>query len=226
VQFTQSTLSRYASRLSTPAGIFNVAAFRGVFYGSSFALQDLRWFGDLSDWNKHYLEAAQDDKEGYFVKGNCYGPNQPNQKTTVMENYWEIAQRWPKVLQSGKDNPNELMAYFKNLPNVGDLSALLMLGGLVECGFLGMLDAGIMGSLVVAAVDKGGKAGLQLLGLVGSESEAPDVTSAFEDLHQQIMRELNEERRSLIGYNVIMLEHAICKYKRLVGRKSSTGLGD
>ena len=53
---------RNTDDLCTRAGLFNVLMFRGVFYGSPFAKNDLRWFNTLDEWHVFYATSKRKAK--------------------------------------------------------------------------------------------------------------------------------------------------------------------
>ena len=76
------------------AGLFNVLAFCGVFFGSPFAQSDwYRWFNTFGDWEKFRAEGLEvakrcgknGEEEKYYVKRNCYGQSQ----TDLSMNYFQ-----------------------------------------------------------------------------------------------------------------------------------------
>ena len=89
---------------STGIGLFNVLAFRGVFFGSPFAKSDrFRWFDRFEDWECFTVdekeEATKDNhiEEKYYVKRNCYGRSQKERNTKLLKGYWEQRDLWNKI---------------------------------------------------------------------------------------------------------------------------------
>jgi len=64
-------------------------------------------------------------------------------------------------------------------------------------------------------VGKGARDAMQILGLVGTGANRDDFINAFMSLDTHIEGVLGEEEKSAMGYNVVMLEHTLCKMKRL-----------
>jgi len=213
------------NRLSTAVGIFNLAAFRGVFYRSEYVLNNLQWFNSITDWEEYResLGMTDDKLEAFFVNKSAYGRPQPKLLSTFVYQHWDQCQQtWAAHQQS---NPTydiiKLFNYFmKTFHYVGSLTALLMVGDLIECGFLPLPTPEKMGELV-ALVDKGAAKGLQRLGLLKSDSTPEEISRAFVTLHLHIENSIDTDIRSRMGYNIIMLEHALCKYQRIyrAGRK-------
>ncbi|KAF9521306.1 hypothetical protein CPB83DRAFT_737848, partial [Crepidotus variabilis] len=224
--FVKALLTIYsdAGRLSTPAGLFNLAAFRGVFYGSEFARNNLQWFNTFKDWDQHYTaqKALEGKDETFFVAKNAYGPHQMHRSVDNLASYWKVAvEKWPTHLKV--DNPKrdifKLFAFFEhNLSYVGDLAALLMVGDLVDCGFVNMPSAVDMGSLV-EQINRGAVKGLIQLGLVSPKYTKKDAAQAFALLHQHVEETSSRDNKELMGYNPIMLEHALCKFQRIYRKR-------
>jgi hypothetical protein len=64
----------------------------------------------------------------------------------------------------------------------------------------------------------GAKDGMNLLGLTSQKSSKSEVSQVFASLDAALQCELEEEEKATMNYNVIMLEHALCKIKRLTSR--------
>jgi hypothetical protein len=219
----RQTILSDPNRLSTREGLFNLIAFRGVFYGSQFAREDLRWFNSYEEWQEFKTNSIMD--ENYFVNKMAYGQVQKHRQTNNLKTYWDNTGNWEQFLHN---NPNsEVLSlhdfFVANFHNIGDLSAMLIIGDLLESGFLPMVDAQVMGKLV-AKVGRGAKDGLECLGLIDRYSDEKTVVDAFVELDEHAMDAINQEKKSTMVYNIITLEHGLCKYKRLHGmnRKKST----
>ena len=170
------------------AGLFNVLAFRGVFFGSPFAQSDrYRWFNTLSDWEKFRAEGLHiakmhgkdGEEEKYYVKRSCYGQSQVDRSTKLLEIYWGKRHLWSTTFNKPtKPSITEVHKWLQSsFRNIGSLSALLICGDLVEADVL-----------------------------------------AFTSLDLALQQELKEEEKKVMNYNVVMLEYALCKIKRLTTR--------
>jgi hypothetical protein len=233
-------LAIYANdRLSSNDGIgfFNILAFRGVFFGSPFAQSDrYRWFDSLSDW-EHFQESgkgkANNHKgEEYYVNKTCYGQCQAGRQLSLLSSYWDQRLRWndmfnkpekPTVMQvfrwltSQHATTNETSKKKTTVtlfPNIGDLTALLICGDLVEAGILLMPSAREWAESI-DKMGKGSKSGMVKCGLVREGCKREEFCGAFASLDQALQIELTNEEKDAMGYNIIMLEHALCKIKRI-----------
>ena len=217
----KQTILSDPNRLNTPEGLFNLVAFQGVFYGSQFAREELRWFNSYDEWLE--FKTKSDKEENYFVTKTAYGQAQKHRHTDNLKLYWDKARKLDWVQFHHSNNPNldvlTLHNFFVvNFHNIGVLSAMLIIGDLLESGFLPMVDVHAMGKLV-AKVGKGAKAALESLGLIDQDSDENAIVNAFAELDQHATKTINQEKQTMIVYNVVTLEHGLCKYKRLLERK-------
>ena len=222
IQKAIQTILSDPDRLSTREGLFNLIAFQGVFYGSQFAREELRWFNSFEEWQEFKTNSIME--ENYFVNKAAYGRAQKHHHTDNLKTYWDKAEKWVQFLQ---DNPNtDILAlhdfFVDNFHNIGALSALLIIGDLLESGFLQMVDAHTMGRLV-AKVGRGAKDGLECLGLIDQYSDEKMIADAFVELDEHATNAIHQEKKRTMVYNIITLEHGLCKYKRLLGRKGKKG---
>ena len=220
------------------AGFFNVLAFRGVFFGSPFAQSDwYRWFNSFADWEKFRAEGIEvakehgkdGEEEKYYVKRNCYGQTQTDRHTDLLPKYWDQRLLWnAEFNKPTKPSITEVHKWLtKNISvngetttifrNIGDLSALLICGDLIEAGVLRMPTAHEWGGLI-HTLRMGAKSAMQMLGLISNQASKVDISEAFASLNLALQQELQDEEKVAMNYNVVMLEHALCKIKRLTSR--------
>jgi hypothetical protein len=219
------------------ARFFNVLAFRGVFFGSPFAQSNrYRWFNTFSDWEKFRREGIEiaknhdDDgnEEKYYVKRNCYGQSQTERSTHLLSKYWNQRLLWSLEFNSSKPSITEVHKWLtkrvnvdgENITlfrNIGDLTALLICGDLIEADILQMPTAKEWGGLI-HSLRMGAKSAMCMLGLTEEKASRSEVSEAFTSLDLVLQQELDEEEKAVMNYNVVMLEHTLCKIKRLRSR--------
>lgn len=213
-------------------GFFNILAFRGVFFGSPFAKSDrYRWFDSLENWklfkDTGTEEANKHRGEGYYVKKNCYGQSQTGRQLSLLSSYWKERKRWNNIFNKpekptvakvlkwltsshvDKDNKTKTLFY-----NIGGLTALLICGDLIEAGILPMPSAREWAKSI-NKIGKGSRDGMTRCGLVKEDCSDDDFCAAFSLLDEALQTELREDEKEAMGYNIIMLEHALCKIKRI-----------
>jgi hypothetical protein len=221
-----------SDRLASPTGLFNILAFRGVFFGSPFAQSDrFKWFSGYKEWKSFAVdeeeEATKDGRieEEYYVKRNCYGRPQKERSTELLEGYWKQRDLWNSVFDLDETTkPTAKVAYYwlmstdngvTRFRNIGSLSALLICGDLIEAGLVLMPSPREFGELI-SKVDKGAKEGMTKTGLVKTGANREELCKAFTSLDLALLQELTENEKELMGYNVVMLEHTLCKISRLM----------
>jgi hypothetical protein len=185
-------------RLSNPngVGLFNILAFRGVFFGSDFAKSThFRWFDRYQDWEQFRIEqeeeATQDDRgeEKYYVKLNCYGCSQKDWHTNLLEVYWNRRQRWNAMFNNPtKPTTTEVyhwaMGYEKGnnrFPNIRALTALLIVGNLTKAGLIIMPSSRELGKLI-SNVKKGARDGMKMFDLIKNNAGKQEICDAFVSL--------------------------------------------
>jgi len=208
---------------------FNILAFRGVFFGSPFAQSDrYKKFNTLADWKKFQAEGLEiartegkdGEEERYYVKRNCYGQTQTDRSTELLSVYWDQRLLWSTTFNKPtKPTITEVHKWLKStIRNIGSLSALLICGDLIEAGILSMPAAEEWGGLI-HTLKMGSKESMERLGLIRKGASKLEVSKAFTSLDLALHQELKKEEKEAMNYNVIMLEHALCKIKRLSSRR-------
>jgi hypothetical protein len=227
-------LSRLAS--NDGVGFFNVLAFRGVFFGSPFARSDrFQWFESFHDWclfreegREEALKICPAKEEEYYVKKNCYGSSQTQRSLKLLQGYWKQRQSWNTIFNKPRTpTVEEVYGWLVSTENgaskffnIGSLTALLICGDLIEAGIIPMPSSLELGKLIYK-VGKGAKAAMIMLGLVNQGVEEEDFCKAFSTLDAHIENALDIDKKKTMGYNIVMLEHTLCKMKRLTTHKVS-----
>ena len=101
--------------------------------------------------------------------------------------------------------------------NIGALSAILICGDLIEAGVVAMPSTMEFGELI-HKVGKGAKDGMVMFNLVKKNTDKEEICKAFSSLDLALQCELTEVEKEAMGYNIVMLEHTLCKIKHLTSR--------
>ena len=171
--------------------------------------------------------------EDYFRDMGIYGTSNVRRSTSLFNQYWERSTSefwentktvpWEEMIQSNP-SPRELYDWLTangRFPNIGGLTALLIVGDLIEAGVIQVSSPDEWGSLVVD-VDKGAKKGLRNLKLIDANAPPQTVVQEFKALNDFLLERLTSEQREAMHYNVVMLEHGLCKHPRFVKLPSNT----
>jgi hypothetical protein len=165
--------------------------------------------------------------EDYFRDMGIYGTCNFARSTSLFDKYWErsTSQFWKESKtvpweEFIRTNPSPQECYdwltvSKCFPNIGDLTALLIVGDLIEAGVIRMPSSGEWGMLVVA-VNKGAKKGLGDLKLINANTPNHIIVQEFKALDDFLLANLTQEQKEVMHYNVIMLEHGLCKQPRYI----------
>ncbi|GJE97602.1 hypothetical protein PsYK624_138230 [Phanerochaete sordida] len=220
-----------SSEVETRAGAFSSILFRALTFSTPIVTQDQQvWFADLVDW-KAFLEDHKAMPDSYFANKGAYG--QPNKHRTpaIADDIWRGTVAWVPFLKAheGRQIPPLTMFNFirfkrnkKNqqvtrFPNVGNLTAYLLTADYVAAGLVTPPTAAEMAKLI-CAIGAGAIGGLEKLHLLPSaaRSHTPDnVEWALRTVMNFMRSALITEEQDLARLDFIMLEHALCKFKRL-----------
>ncbi|TFK57945.1 hypothetical protein BDN72DRAFT_907268 [Pluteus cervinus] len=228
-----TTIYSDSSRLKTNIGLLNAVCFRGLFYGSQWAQLNLRWIDSLEDWTTYFSSFSRiphgANKERYFISVNPYGtPNSRRSTQWVADNFRLMEdleaedEDWTSFLSTFEESQNyqDLFLYLKRFKGIGQLTALLLIGDLVAAGVIP--EPGIQDwCQLISSVSKGAVAGLKKLSLLppgplSTSDGNKRVYETFSGLHSAITGQWDAAKQTQVGYNIIMLEHALCKYSRMV----------
>ena len=124
----------------------------------------------------------------------------------------------PKILQSDHKRRTDPLSH-SAFHQIGPLTRLLIAGDLVYAGIITPPTVDEMGSLI-ASVSKGALQGLIKLNLVPPANKGDDmypekVTRAFTTLYHDLKGSLTSDEWKRMGMDVLVLEHSLCKFKRL-----------
>ena len=164
-------------------------------------------------------------EEEYYIKKNCYGNAQKDRSTNLVEGYWRQRHLWNAKFDQ-TTLPTTQQTYYwliskedgKSLfHNIGSLTALLICGDLIEAGLVPMPSPEELGKLIFN-LGKGAREGMIMIGLVKYKVNREELCKAFKSLDLTLQQELTRDEKEAMGYNVIMLEHTLCKIKCLIMR--------
>jgi hypothetical protein len=190
----------------------------------------LKWFNGYQDWESFMIdekdEATKDNRieDDYYVKKSCYGRSQKERSIKLLEGYWKQRNSWSTLFEQTTTKPTAKEVYYwltsldkgvSKFRNIGSLSALLICGDLIEAGLVLMPSSRELGELIFK-VGKGARDGMIAIGLVKIGANRVELCKAFESLDLALKSKLTEEEKKIMGYSIIMLEHTLCKIKRLM----------
>jgi hypothetical protein len=101
------------------------------------------------------------------------------------------------------------------------LTALLICGDLVEAGVLEMPSVKAWAGLIFR-VGKGAAEGLIRLNMLTEKYTEAELYQAFNGLNTFVEANISDADHMMMGYNIIMLEHGLCKFSRVTKRSNKT----
>ncbi|KAF8573778.1 hypothetical protein K439DRAFT_1374372, partial [Ramaria rubella] len=102
----------------------------------------------------------------------------------------------------------------KVFPQIGDLMGYLMAVDLCYAGLVQWPTAFELGELIYD-IGRGSYSEMVIQGLVDGENDCTDCGSIYNTLHEKVEASLMEEELMNMKFDIFMLEHALCKKKRL-----------
>ena len=156
-------------------------------------------------------------------KKKCYGSIQRDCSLTLLPGYWEQRKSWNDMFNDSRTpTVDEVYNWLSSkvtgaskFRNIGPLTALLICGDLIEADIITPTPSSYKLGQLIYKVRKGAKDGMQMLGLVREGVDRNNFCNAFASLDAYIENGLGAEDKKAMGYNAVMLEHALCKIKRL-----------
>ncbi|KAF8587954.1 hypothetical protein K439DRAFT_1336742, partial [Ramaria rubella] len=97
---------------------------------------------------------------------------------------------------------------------IGDLTGYLMAVDLCYAGLVQQPTALKLGELIYD-IGWGSYSEMVIQGLIDSENDRTDCRCTFRDFDENVKSALTETELGIIKYDIFMLEHALCKKKRL-----------
>lgn len=230
-------------RARTDEGMFSGLACRGATFGTDFMFQYPIFFHDIQDFrdakqlatDEHIAETGKTPPKIFFCDDAAFGPSNFRRTIEVVEKYAQSLARfsWAEKFQDRVQVPFlECWDWLRGDTNVKDEKRFPVLGPLAS--YLLTADLSYTGAVVAPTVDeiatviwdlnKGAVAGLEELNLIPLRTESEGGTKARADkdnvrravkvLFKRLERLLPEEMKTAVGFDVIVLEHSLCKFSR------------
>lgn len=238
----------HASVIRTNSGIFSALLWRGITYRSEFFYDNPMVYSSwqaLEETVTNIINMTGDRnftmKSAYFCKKDAYGQPAAKREMSLAEKYWSSLQErhWDAFAHEDLALTDRLptftntIEYFRPsgpaealiFPQLGPLGSFALVCDLAAAGICLMPTIGEMASAIMM-VDRGAVAGLVALGLASK----PLPTSKAEKLamlekgllilNDMVISNFTEEERLNMGYNLITLEHSLCKFSRAIGKRA------
>lgn len=215
------------NHVQTREGFFNALLFRAVTFAAPCIREDEHaWFPTLESFAAFARQHSEEP--AYVCNLRAYGQQNRGRTPDSAPGLWTASDEWVNFIDSKGLIPlEEMYSFLLNLraPQVGPLAAFLLAADYVYAEIVAEPSPKEMGSLI-HKLGKGAVSGLQCLGLLPKgkqEFVERDVADAFVQAHDYVAKELSDEEKDRMGFDTVMLEHTLCKFKRL-GVEGGKGL--
>ena len=225
----------------------SAAIFRGVLFDAPVLQQDTSgYFADLKEWKELVQHCSKDrdhlDLCRHMFRINCYGTAQSQRKTVFKEKmhvYFDMEKNWNALVKHYNNQPIPFPVFcawarntksvaipnFKptehHMPLYGPLTAFLLAGDLSYTNQVAAPTPMEVGH-AIAKLGLGSLAGLIALKQIPAKGWSPtQIAEAFVDVFKMLDDNLDKEEKNIMGFDVLMVEHLLCKYQRLMKRLPS-----
>ncbi|KAJ6624023.1 hypothetical protein B0H10DRAFT_1724327, partial [Mycena sp. CBHHK59/15] len=226
-------------RVRTDAGILSALIFRGVTFGTDFFFQYPIFFNDIAHFHQvkdqataNYLEAnGENPPKSYFCDSAAYGPSNHRRVVELADEYANVLRNdsWEAKLQGREKLPFQecfewLYGCTPTKAVLGPLASYLLTADLVYSGSVESPTVDDM-AFIIWTLNKGGARGLELLHLISpgkklkkgwARPKKKECVAAVRGLYKRILQWMPKGMHNSVGFNLIVLEHCLCKFSRAV----------
>lgn len=212
-----------ASNLRTRAGFFSATVIRAVTFSAPVLVHDGRaFFNDLKSWTAMRAQVTDDR---YLADITAMGTPCQTRHPDTVPILWTNSHAWEALVADRSTFPAVDFFHFLyggpkrvlNVHGLGRLGAYLLTADYVYAGLVDMPSVSDM-AYFINTIKGGALAGLQSVGLLPSDrfdESHQSVLAALRSLNHYVLQSFTDEELDLMGYDIIMLEHALCKFRRL-----------
>lgn len=217
---------------TTHEGVFSAFVFRSVLFAapclsSDYPVPPRVSFDSLQDFQSYSADVPAED----ITNIRAYGTPDPGRGPHHAPKLWKKAEVWEDLVdmmrgegqyegQETRITMTQLYRFFLRLrvPQMGSLGAYLLAADYSYTPVVQVKPTPTEVADLLFELDKGAVSGLQDIRLLPSGNlhfTREDVVEAFNSLFEYLEDELDEDFKAFIHFDAIMLEHALCKYRRL-----------
>ncbi|KIJ32564.1 hypothetical protein M422DRAFT_265581 [Sphaerobolus stellatus SS14] len=209
-------------------GFANACIIRAILFRTEAARQGHVNFPSLDSWSTF----VDGHDERFYFNPKAYGNNTKQRLSTNGPIFFESGHYWEEFLASyqGDKKPSFRTTFDwirtrgAKLPGIGDLTAYLLAGDYVYAGVVMEPEVNEV-AYAIYTLKAGAWAGLIHLGILaereGNRNHKKDTTaiqSALEQIMCHMKNVFTKDERAQMKWDLIMLEHSLCKLKRLKDR--------
>ncbi|KAF8576425.1 hypothetical protein K439DRAFT_1622878 [Ramaria rubella] len=146
----------------------------------------------------------------------AYGTPNHKRHPKLAITFWNATEGWEAFIRSNQGEISFKVMYEsltsshegqKVFPQIGNLTGYLMA--------IDLSYAGLVQQPTAFELGRGSYSEMVIQGLVDGENDRTDCGSIYNTLHEKVEASLMEEELMNMKFDIFMLEHALCKKKRL-----------
>ena len=215
----------------TRGGFFSALILRALTFSAPMVLEDRHlYFQSIDDWDEFEKAAEAENKpKEYFADISAYGTPNRRRNTSIVPDLWRASSLWEERIEDLEDGQFSPIEFYQwicgkeashhsvKFTNIGPLTAYLITADYIHAGMVKMPTLDEMATLI-HSIGRGALAGLRALGLLPRGVQAvtiDDVGLALDKLVNFLEEKLTEEEKKKMDFNLILVEHALCKFVRL-----------
>ena len=215
----------------TRGGFFSALVLRALTFSAPMVVEDGHvYFESFEDWYDFEQAATAEGKpKEYFADVSAYGTPNRFRNTSIVPELWKASSLWEERIEDLEDGQFDPIEFYQwicgkeashhtvKFTNIGPLTAYLLTADYVHAGMVKMPTLDEMATLI-HSIGRGALAGLRALGLLPRGQQAAtvnDVSLALDKLVNFLSEKLTEEEKKKMDFNLILVEHALCKFVRL-----------
>ncbi|KAF8576641.1 hypothetical protein K439DRAFT_1622718 [Ramaria rubella] len=172
----------------------------------------------FEDLNAYVLYCHNNQFKGvnHFRNMTAYGTPNHKRHPKLAITFWKATEGWETFIKSnqGEIPFNAMHEYLtrseegrKIFPQIGDLTGYMMVVDLCYTGLVQWPTACELGW--------GSYSEMVVQGLIDGKSDRMDCGRAFRDFNDKVSAALMSEELEKMNFDIFMMEHALCKRKRL-----------
>lgn len=223
-RMTQPQGAAHPEMFELPGAIASIFIHRGITFSCPFSHEQATYYASFAAWQQQ-LTACQANTASldpeYICSKTAYGTPIAGRSASWAERYFQAESHYRHYFREEKSYKAAQAEFLatnsttksKYLPQIGSLIATLLASDFVYAGKVTMPTAAEMGTLV-HHLKMGANSGLQILTLIPQNATQEQVQEAFVKAYDHLNAAIPPDVKEAMKFDVIMLEHALCKLKR------------
>lgn len=226
----------------TDEGMYSALLYRGVTFGTEFQMQYPMVYEDAAEFHdcneraseEYWEENDRAPEPSFFCKSDAFGPPNWRRNISLVDTYYTQIRQfgWAQQFESRDQIPFlecwEFVREPEHFPVLGPLAGYLLTA---DMSYTGAVIPPTIDDIatVIWDMNKGAAKALEILQLIParkvsvagtvSKADKHTVRKAVRSLYKRLETMLPAQLRRSVGFDPIVLEHALCKFSRCIAKK-------